>query len=417
MPRLPNVGADGDAWGSLLNEFLLVSHRTDGALKTTFTAVNVKDFGAVGNGVADDTNAIRAAIAAALSGPVKTVYFPSGDYLVTGTLSINVQTSIEIAGAGWSTNILWAFNGHLFEWTSSVICRECTVRDLKITSSAVAKSTSSAAIRCSGGVERSQFEHILVTVSAAFKPGTGIHFQGTSDSTTICDCQFWLIKGTGIRIGQGSEIRVIGGRVIGDASRNDGSIGIRVTGNCGGVHVVSTDLIALAEGMRIDTSGVATSNREIFLTHATLDSCGRGLAIKDSSYVSMTGCWAASCDKENIHVEANLPSPLLQINGGSIFNAGVLGGDPATERNGITVNSGSFVLNGVSMRNNLGRAIWVPNSGVKDYTITGCRVVDNGQGAKLTGLNYLVSNNVFSRNAVANEFLGTNPLVNNNLVT
>jgi hypothetical protein len=35
MSRLPNVGGDDDAWGVILNDFLTVSHNTDGTLKTT----------------------------------------------------------------------------------------------------------------------------------------------------------------------------------------------------------------------------------------------------------------------------------------------------------------------------------------------------------------------------------------------
>src|SRR5205085_138921 len=120
-----------------------------------------------------------------------------------------------LLGDGWSSNILWAFNGNLFEWPSTIVCRECTVRDLKITSSTVAKSTTSAAISCKGGVEKSLFEHLLIFLEGAYKPGTGIHFTGSCDSTTIRDCQFWLIKGVGIRIGSGSEIRIQGGRIIG----------------------------------------------------------------------------------------------------------------------------------------------------------------------------------------------------------
>lgn len=417
MPRLPVIGADGDAWGNVLNEFLRVAHREDGALKTTFRVLNVRDYGATGNGTTDDTLAIRAAISAALNGETKTVYFPSGNYLVTGKLALDVVSPIELIGNGWSSNILWAFNGNLFEWATGVVCRECTIRDLKITSSAITKSTTSAAVSCKGGVEKSLFERLLVVPAAAYKPGTGIHFTGLSDSTTIRDCQFWLIKGVGIRIGHGSEIRVQGGRVIGDASRNDNSIGVQVTGNSGGVHIVSTDLIALHDGVRIDNTSGQGSNREIFLTHTTLDSCGRGLAVKDNSYVSLTGCWAASCNNDNIHVEAGLISPLLSINGGSIFNAGAYGGSTTTGRNGLTVNSGSFTLTGVSVRNNLGRGIWVPNQTVKDYAITGCRIVDNGQGASLTGSNYLVASNIFTRNTTANELLGTGFLDNGNLVT
>ena len=33
MARLPVPGTDDDAWGALLNEFLRVAHREDGALR------------------------------------------------------------------------------------------------------------------------------------------------------------------------------------------------------------------------------------------------------------------------------------------------------------------------------------------------------------------------------------------------
>jgi len=35
MARLPTIGGDNDAWGSVLNEYLAVSHNTDGTLKET----------------------------------------------------------------------------------------------------------------------------------------------------------------------------------------------------------------------------------------------------------------------------------------------------------------------------------------------------------------------------------------------
>ena len=63
---------------------------------------NVLDFGAVGDGVANDTAAIQAAINAVFSSGGGTVYFPKGTYLVTG-LSLNwaaSSTSIRIVGAG-----------------------------------------------------------------------------------------------------------------------------------------------------------------------------------------------------------------------------------------------------------------------------------------------------------------------------
>lgn len=73
-----------------------------GAVATTVQAklresVSVKDFGAVGDGVADDTAAIQAAI-----NTQKKVFFPNGIYLIGSTLTVNYQ-GCTIEGSGYST--------------------------------------------------------------------------------------------------------------------------------------------------------------------------------------------------------------------------------------------------------------------------------------------------------------------------
>jgi hypothetical protein len=81
-----------------------------GAVTTTVQAklresVSVKDFGAVGDGVADDTAAIQLAINAAQLAGGGTVFFPAGSYKVSATLLIN-QPGVYLLGAGmWNTNI------------------------------------------------------------------------------------------------------------------------------------------------------------------------------------------------------------------------------------------------------------------------------------------------------------------------
>ena len=48
--------------------------------------INVKDFGAVGNGTTDDTTAVKNAINSASNGD--TIYFPAGKYLITSTIGV-----------------------------------------------------------------------------------------------------------------------------------------------------------------------------------------------------------------------------------------------------------------------------------------------------------------------------------------
>jgi len=63
--------------------------------------INVKNYGAVGNGTADDTAAITAALAAATGG--STVYFPPGTYLTT---TQTLLSGVNIVGAGFGTTTI-----------------------------------------------------------------------------------------------------------------------------------------------------------------------------------------------------------------------------------------------------------------------------------------------------------------------
>lgn len=67
--------------------------------------VSVKTYGAVGDGVADDTAAFTAAMAASTA-----VYVPPGTYKITSTLAVPNNTTLYGAGRGTS-KLLHAFNG------------------------------------------------------------------------------------------------------------------------------------------------------------------------------------------------------------------------------------------------------------------------------------------------------------------
>lgn len=84
------------------------------------TVLNVIEYGAKGNSIADDTPAIKAAIAAALKIGKATVYFPAGKYRITETIIIEGDGSKTLAlkgddGGINNTFITGKMNGDMFD--------------------------------------------------------------------------------------------------------------------------------------------------------------------------------------------------------------------------------------------------------------------------------------------------------------
>lgn len=68
--------------------------------------VSVKDFGAVGDGVTDDTAAIQAAITAAKAANGGTVFFPAGTYICASQLTCTSATGVRLVGMSASSQLV-----------------------------------------------------------------------------------------------------------------------------------------------------------------------------------------------------------------------------------------------------------------------------------------------------------------------
>lgn len=106
--------------------------------------VNVLDYGAVGNGVADDTAAIVAALAAANS----TVYMPAGTYRVSTNLNIGGK---QLIGAGKYETIIQCFSPTANNRFGGVATNQAAVYSLGTTGNTIRGSqVSDLTIDCDG---------------------------------------------------------------------------------------------------------------------------------------------------------------------------------------------------------------------------------------------------------------------------
>jgi len=112
LALVPATAGDATALGLALASFALPSqgagllgykHFAAGAVGRTLTSklgefVSVKDFGAIGNGVVNDTSAVQAAFNYAALNSGTNVFFPAGTYLIRSAITIPSNTRAYGAG-------------------------------------------------------------------------------------------------------------------------------------------------------------------------------------------------------------------------------------------------------------------------------------------------------------------------------
>jgi hypothetical protein len=95
-------GVNGELWSpsSRLPDYSFAGyHSSDRAIPTLLETANVRNFGAVGNGIADDTAAFRMALAHTSSGAI---YIPPGRYRIRDILELTTPNTV-LRGAGGTT--------------------------------------------------------------------------------------------------------------------------------------------------------------------------------------------------------------------------------------------------------------------------------------------------------------------------
>jgi hypothetical protein len=347
--------------------------------------VDVRDYGAVGDGVTDDYEAIQAAIDAASAaasglpqGGGAVVFLPSGLYRVGRTLRIE-QSNVGIVGIGAGSVIQGgARDGHIIYAGTpepSRPVRNVFFEHFAIT--AAVRKTSGAAIFCEHA-ERYRFDDIK---AAPQEVGPGpLHdaFYFRYFDTCVLSNVMAIAHHAGVTMhgkpdqSYGAGLWLLGGsRVI--ANLEKGSVGVHIGGSSGGVVLEDVDIIVNETNVLIDDTLSGTFNREIFLNQCFVDSAsGHGIDVAPNSValLHLNNTWVSASGRNVFGTPEPEPSPGFPYGNNINYR-----GDPDARpgRGGLN----TVIVDGCRIFNAYG-------SGIAAYSgkwiITGSNVLYNGLG-------------------------------------
>jgi hypothetical protein len=170
--------------------------------------INALDYGAVGDGIADDTAALQAAATAAAYG---TLFIPKGSYKVTST--VNLPRSINVKGAGQDATII---QGYTLSATTAMFYSYgdlCTFTDMQFKGSASGSNAVGLKVllgytntyrnlyflNCSTGMEMDESGGCLIDSCIYYNCSTGALCTGGSGYTFML-AQFGLGTTIGIDV-------------------------------------------------------------------------------------------------------------------------------------------------------------------------------------------------------------------------
>jgi len=203
--------------------------------------VSVKDFGAVGDGVTDDTAAIQAAIDAC-EVLKKPIFFPAGTYIITSGLTVQ-QKEVHVIGEGSESTIL-DFN------VSSGVALDCgydgggtfwgwTIRDIQLKGNASGAETNLLKVNypLNGKMERVKVDFAN---NVGVRLGRPQNFVIHASEIRNSDARGLIVENDFIS-GQGPQLFVLDNSTIKDNGTTDGAYQVAFLN--GAEHVISNCII------------------------------------------------------------------------------------------------------------------------------------------------------------------------------
>jgi len=348
--------------------------------------VNVKDFGAVGDGLTDDSTAINAA----LNGGSKRVYIPAGIYILDASLVVYSNTLVYGDGEATILYTKDAANVHAMINSDQVNGNlNITLRDFKVDGNKV--NQTGGATPYAHGVYMALVDNLLINgVRSCNCEHHGIHVSNSTTSyrkQRISDC---LTDSNGM---SGTAISLARNIVITNCHSNDNTrTGFRIESLASNYGALISNCVASGNGDGgivpvQDSYGIVISNCKLVSNGISGSFDGiRMIAVYD---VAISNCYIARNDGSGIGIYAGCKNI-------AISNCIIISNGQST--NALSTSLGQ---SGISIKNSA-----TANS---EISIIGCHLYDNqatktqDYGIELgnTGTNVLIDSNIFGANQTA----------------
>jgi polygalacturonase len=365
------VDVDVNASAGIVASKLSFTQTGSGAVQRTVDSklkdvVSVKDFGAVGDGVADDTNNIKAAVTAANS-----IYFPPGTYRVREAIFIE-KSNVTLFGAGPGVSVIRMDDAPSLANYSAIDVRtsranggaggsifNIAIRDLTINGNKAGRSTTNGnciIVLCNTAHVIDGIQ--IANVAARNSVGAGILLEGLANGTDdankvenalIDGCQITDNNGVGLSQFKANNSTIVNNKfgnnglenltvdVYSQASLIDGNRFYKHLGGTGNLGIDSGDACIISNNFIDNESSTIASPG--FRTGIALNSQLTGGG--GSRDVVITGNVIINCSDNGIYAH-NDTGGNFGSSGGFTFN-GEKGGNAV-----ITANN--FANNGTDVR-------------------------------------------------------------------
>lgn len=374
--------------------------------------LNVKSYGAVGNGVTDDTAAFQCAVDAAAAAGGGTVLIPEGNYYLAGAVNITT-TGITIQGMGSHTTTLRAPARMTHDMFRFANCLSGVIRNLLIRTNG-APATAGRAIhsyRSDLLIENVWIQDMFTSVEINGKLGRvtilGGYYNPAPNGTAVLagnDMAFSNEEAVG-------ELHIINLVVDPGAISPQPAYGLRLR-SAGGVWVTDCDFIRCNVGLMIDPpAGYHVVHG--FFSGTAWDTCdSRCIVIQPQSGAVVFGmhfsnCWSATAVNDGCAIAGEVSG--VQFTGHRFLNCGSNGlwvSGPFAKN----INADACVASGMSTGTGFVFVGNATNFAVRNCTtaVHGSHAVGNYLNPNLYGVqvtagcsNYIIANNFLKENTLA----------------